>query len=189
MSYPPCEGLVVARKGTDPYPYFPPRSFRLSMPINTKAGVEPYVPTEGSSRYNQGPYELCWQPEDVVGDDELAMPPGDQHWHAAHGELRELHVEKSSTYGNDADPLANFTESAQILGKPAEYAVLVRILDKVARAVHMIDAGRATDVKEYPDIASLALCAEALLQRRLHFDPDKLEISPGTKWKERRRTE
>lgn len=85
----------------------------------------------------------------------------------AHAELRALHVEKSSTYGTDDDPLANFSESAVMLGKPAEYAVLVRILDKASRAVHMIDAGSADDVKEWPDIASLALCAEALRRRRV----------------------
>jgi hypothetical protein len=85
---------------------------------------------------------------------------------AAHAELRSLHIEKSSTYGTDEDRLANFTESGLVLGKPPEYAVLVRCLDKLSRAVHMIEAGRADEVKEYPDLASLALCAEALRRRR-----------------------
>lgn len=76
-------------------------------------------------------------------------------------------MEKSSTYGTEGDALANFSESGVVLGKPAEYAVLVRCLDKIARAVHMIDAGRADEVKEYPDLASLALCAEALRRRRV----------------------
>lgn len=96
--------------------------------------------------------------------------PGDPDWRDAHKELLDLHVRKSSTYGTGADPLANFSDSAVLLGKEPEYAVLVRILDKVSRAVHMIDAGQADAVKEYPDIASLALCAEALLRRRREAD-------------------
>lgn len=92
---------------------------------------------------------------------------GDELWLEAHAELRDLHIGKSATYGTDRDRLANFSESAVVLGKPAEYAVLVRILDKAARAVHMIEAGRADEVAEYPDLASLSLCAEALRRRRL----------------------
>ncbi len=100
------------------------------------------------------------------GFEDSFLIPGDPRWRKAHAELLDLHIEKSSTYGTSSDPLANFTESAALLGKPPEYAVLVRILDKTARAVHMIDAGRSDAVEEYPDIASLALCAEALRRRR-----------------------
>lgn len=98
--------------------------------------------------------------------DRLSDALGDPDWKQAHADLLPLHYEKSSTYGTDDDPLENFTESGDVLGKPPEYPVLVRILDKLSRSVHMIEAGRADEVKEWPDIASLALCAEALRRRR-----------------------
>ena len=91
---------------------------------------------------------------------------GDFRWKEAHAELLNLHLEKSSTYGTKHDQLANFTQAAEILGKPDEYPVLVRMLDKISRAAHMIEQGKADQVKEWPDLASLALCAEALRRRR-----------------------
>lgn len=91
---------------------------------------------------------------------------GDIGWLSAYRELEALHLLKSASYGTERDKLANFTESARVLGKPAEYPVLVRMLDKLARAIHMIDNGEANQVKEYPDLASLSLCAEALRRRR-----------------------
>lgn len=110
-----------------------------------------------AGRYKQGPYELSFTP--------LATP-GDHHWHDAHAELKALHIEKSSTYGNKADPLANFTQIAATANQEPERYVLERIVEKCVRALHQIDAGDAEAVKEYPDIASLGLCAEALRRRR-----------------------
>lgn len=119
-----------------------------------------------------GGFDECYVPGEIieVGRGEpmptLPEPSGDRHWHVAHAELRDLHIEKSSTYGSKLDPLANFTQAAEILGKPDEYPVLGRMLDKLIRAANMIEQGRADDVKEWPDLASLALCAEALRRRR-----------------------
>lgn len=93
------------------------------------------------------------------------MNGADRHWLAAHGDLIRLHVEKSSTYGSSGDRFANFTAIADATGAPPERYVLERILEKTTRALNMIDAGLAADVKEYPDIASLGLCAEALQRR------------------------
>lgn len=90
---------------------------------------------------------------------------GDSGWLDAHGELRELHFRKSATYGNDQDPLGNFTAIAEATGRPAERYVWERIMEKTVRALNMIDRGLAAQVKEAPDVASLALCAEALRRR------------------------
>jgi hypothetical protein len=90
----------------------------------------------------------------------------DRHWLAAHGDLIALHVEKSSTYGADDDRLANFAAVSEATGAPPERYVIERIVEKATRALNMIDSGLALDVREYPDIASLGLCAEALLRRR-----------------------
>lgn len=93
------------------------------------------------------------------------MTKGDPNWLAAYDELRALHIEKSSTYGTDADRLANFTAVAAVTCGHDEKYVLERIIEKSVRALHMLGSGRADQVKEYKDIASLALCAEALRRR------------------------
>lgn len=95
------------------------------------------------------------------------MNGADRQWLAAHGELIKLHVDKSSTYGAGTDRFANFHAVADTTGKPPEHYVLQRIIEKATRALNMIDGGIADDVREYPDIASLGLCAEALRRRRL----------------------
>ncbi len=90
---------------------------------------------------------------------------GDPGWLEAHAELRTLHRRKSRTYGTVEDPLANFTAVAD--GQPAELYVIQRTIEKLTRAKNMIRAGEADAVVEYPDCASLMLCAEALRRRRL----------------------
>ncbi len=105
------------------------------------------------------------------------MAEGDLDWGAAHeellpqmvsihDELRELHLDKSSTYGTEDDALANFVETADAEDREPESVVLTRILEKSFRALHMIKSGNVEAIKEWPDIASLALCAEALRRRR-----------------------
>jgi hypothetical protein len=91
---------------------------------------------------------------------------GDPAWMDAHRELRELHIRKSATYGRDDDPLRNFTAVAEVTGKPPEYYVALRMVEKLVRTLNMIDAGDGDSVKEWPDLASLALCGEALRRRR-----------------------
>lgn len=90
----------------------------------------------------------------------------DPLWFEAWEALGELHERKSSTYGSPDDPLRNFTEVGDLTGEPAERYALLRIVEKATRALNMIDAGDADAVKEYPDMASLALCCEALRLRR-----------------------
>lgn len=90
---------------------------------------------------------------------------GDPHWLDAHAALRDLHVDKSSTYGTGGDKFRNFTAVGEVTGVPPERYALLRIIEKATRALNMIDAGRAGDVQEYPDIAGLGLCCEALRRR------------------------
>ena len=90
---------------------------------------------------------------------------GDPGWLQAHRDLLALHLDKSSTYGTGADPLANFSAVSAITGDTPERYALQRIIEKASRAINQIDAGCSGDVKEYPDIAGLALCAEALRSR------------------------
>jgi hypothetical protein len=91
---------------------------------------------------------------------------GDPNWLAAHRELRPLHIEKSSGYGTGADPLANFTAVAAASGRPAFAYPIERLIEKAARCESLIAQGRHAELEEeFKDMASLALCAEALRRR------------------------
>lgn len=91
----------------------------------------------------------------------------DPGWVQVHGELGELHDRKSATYGTETDALANYTGTARKLGEPDEYVPMIRIMEKLERAKNLIRAGRADEVKDWKDIAALAIGAEALRRRRL----------------------
>lgn len=82
-----------------------------------------------------------------------------------HAELLRLHAEKSATYGHEADRFRNFTALGAVQGKTPERYVVERIIEKCVRALNMIDAGQAADVREYPDIANLGIVAESLRRR------------------------
>lgn len=93
------------------------------------------------------------------------MPEGDPGWVEVHGELLALHLEKSSTYGVDAEKFANYIAVAETTGEPPELYIAERCIEKLTRAVNQIRAGDAKGVKEWPDLSSLAICAEALRRR------------------------
>lgn len=91
---------------------------------------------------------------------------GDPGWYAEWVKLLALHREKSSGYGTDADPLANFTAIAALSGDPAWLYPLRRSIEKLARCESLYRQGRTGDLaEEFRDIASLSLCALALLRR------------------------
>lgn len=92
----------------------------------------------------------------------------DPLWLAAHKALPAVHAEKSSTYGHELDRFANFTAVGAVSLAPRERYALLRMIEKATRALNMIDSGHADDVEEYPDIASLALCCEAMRRHRVN---------------------
>lgn len=99
-------------------------------------------------------------PEPMEGD-----PAGDPGWIEVHAELRVLHLEKSSTYGVDAEKFANYIAVAETTGDPPELYIAERCIEKLTRTVNQIRAGDSRGVKEWPDLSSLAICAEALRRR------------------------
>lgn len=103
--------------------------------------------------------------ECVQDADSLLDAVADIDFRDAHRSLLRLHAEKSSTYGSDDDRLANFAAVAGVTGRPPEVYALERIVEKASRAIHMLSSGQGLEVREYMDIAGLALCAEALLRR------------------------
>lgn len=100
------------------------------------------------------------------------VPGGDPDWLAVWESLLSLHIEKSSGYGTGDDPLANFTSVAALSGEPAWLYPLRRSVEKLARCESLYRQGRTGDLaEEFKDIASLALCASALLKRLKKLDP------------------
>lgn len=93
--------------------------------------------------------------------------PGDPGWLEVYGELGDLHVSKAADYGTDDDALANYVLTSEAVGQPDEFTCWLRIHEKVIRALNLIRDGRANDNLEGPDVAALAIGAEALRRRRL----------------------
>lgn len=91
----------------------------------------------------------------------------DLGWLEVHDELAVLHAVKADGYGTDQDALANYVLTSEAVGEPDEFTPALRIHEKLIRALNLIRAGRADEVQEWPDIAALAIGAEALKRRRL----------------------
>lgn len=89
----------------------------------------------------------------------------DPDWVAAWQELHGVHHLKSATYGTDEDALQNFVDVARVAGLPVCLYPALRMVEKLSRASHMIGRGDSRYVEEFMDVASLALCAEALRRR------------------------
>lgn len=96
----------------------------------------------------------------------MASVSGDPNWLAGWRELELLHRRKSSTYGTEDDALANFVKIGEAKAQDPEVYVLDRMMEKLIRCMHMLQAGDGGKIEEWPDLASLALCAEALRRRR-----------------------
>lgn len=80
-------------------------------------------------------------------------------------ELLRLHVEKSGGYGNGADPFANYTAVASAKGQPRFIYPLDRTCEKTTRCYSLIEQGRFDELEEeFLDMASLMLCAAAMLR-------------------------
>lgn len=109
--------------------------------------------------------------DSCTGGCACAPAGGDPGWLDAHRALVELHLRKSSTYGDDTDPFANFTAVAAKTGRAPEYYVAERMVEKLTRALNQMDAGDAAAVKEWPDLAGLALCGESLRRRSVAARP------------------
>ena len=106
-----------------------------------------------------------------VCDPAVPKPPpvvsgGDVGWLELLDVLRELHVRKAGTYGTDEDALANYVQTSRLVGQVDEFTPMLRITEKLERARNMVLSGRGLQVREWMDIAALALGCEALRVRR-----------------------
>ncbi len=90
----------------------------------------------------------------------------DPNWVQAWQELLALHEEKSGGYGTGADALANYVAVSAVNGRPPYMYAIDRIVEKATRAQSLEAQGRVGELEEeFMDIASGALCAEALRRR------------------------
>lgn len=81
-------------------------------------------------------------------------------------DMLALHKEKSKGYGSDHDPAHNFTAVASISGEKKFYYPMLRIGEKLTRALNLYEAKRFSDLhEELRDIALIAVIAEALLMQ------------------------
>lgn len=98
--------------------------------------------------------------------DGLFDPSGSDQYSAILKELEELHSLKSGGYGTGEDPYNNFSAVAVLTGQPRYLYATLRAIEKLTRVLSLHEQGRVEELsEEFTDIASLAICAEAL--RRL----------------------
>ena len=77
----------------------------------------------------------------------------------------ELHILKSSGYGTEADPFANFTGVAEIKGQPRYEYAIDRVTEKLIRVHSLMRQGREDELEqEFTDMASLLDCATTMLR-------------------------
>jgi hypothetical protein len=90
-------------------------------------------------------------------------PGGHPEYHEILRELGALHEIKSNGYGTYDSPLENFYAVGRV-NQRAPYAYAMdRMTEKLARANILYLNGRIDELEEeFKDIASLAICAEAL---------------------------
>jgi hypothetical protein len=77
-----------------------------------------------------------------------------------------VHEEKSGGYGTGDDPLANYVAVGVSNGRAPFMYALDRMTEKITRCQSLYQQGRVAELEEeFKDMASLALCAEALRRR------------------------
>jgi hypothetical protein len=111
-------------------------------------------------------------PSEVVCHDRLVAAMGDPPVGGGHpeylallDEIGALHRLKSGGYGTGADPFANFTAVANMTGQPRYLYPVHRSIEKLTRVLSLHEQDRKTELEEeFLDVASLLLCAAAMLR-------------------------
>lgn len=101
----------------------------------------------------------------ALGEPEYRGGKGHPEYRKVLAERLDLHIEKSSGYGNGSDPFANFTAVASLTGQPRYLYPVHRTIEKLTRVLSLHAQGRTWDLEEeFKDCASLLDCATALLR-------------------------
>jgi hypothetical protein len=101
-------------------------------------------------------------------------PAGDAGFFEILREIRDLHVQKSSDYGRDSDPLFNLRFGAQSTGLPLWLPAWLRCLDKVVRINMYCQRGHLAC--ESVDDSLKDLSALSALALRLHREEQARQI-------------
>lgn len=98
---------------------------------------------------------------------------GSQKFHKVLDNLRTIHEQKSSDYGDANDPLANVRRGAELIGVEAWKGCLVRIADKLQRIKKHCNGGELTNesvVDSLDDLASYAVIMRAMYEETIGVD-------------------
>ena len=92
---------------------------------------------------------------------------GSPKFHKVLDNLRAIHEQKSSDYGDTNDPLANVRRGAELIGVEHWKGCLVRIADKLQRIKKYCNGGELTNeslVDSLDDLASYAVIMRAMYE-------------------------
>jgi hypothetical protein len=107
----------------------------------------------------------CYPANDECPSSAACAPQGHPEYLSLADEIRRLHVLKSGGYGTGPDPFANFTAVASLTGQPRYLYPAHRSIEKLTRVLSLHAQGRTAELEEeFLDVASLLLCAAAMLR-------------------------
>ena len=86
-------------------------------------------------------------------------------------QMNKIHTAKNSDYSHDSDPLANFKDSVKIGVEPST-GILIRMQDKWARLINVLEKGQAAVLNETVEDTMLDLANYALLFLAAKFDEE-----------------
>ena len=101
---------------------------------------------------------------------------GSPRFHKVLDNLRNIHEQKSSDYGDTNDPLANVRRGAELIGVEHWKGCLVRIADKLQRIKKHCNGGELTNenlVDSLDDLASYAVIMRALYEETIGVEKKK----------------
>ena len=104
----------------------------------------------------------------IVVDEKTFIPEveqGDPDFLAALVDIEALHKRKSARYGTDEDRFDNFTRVAQSRDQDPGVYIIDRIQEKLVRIQNMQKHGDTIEEEDWLDIASCALCGEAMRRK------------------------
>jgi hypothetical protein len=125
------------------------------------AAGSPSIPGSDSS----GPACSCYPANETCPSEAACQGLGHPEYLALVDDILQLHKDKSAGYGTGADPMANFTAVAELTGQPRYLYPVHRSIEKLTRVLSLHAQGRTAELEEeFVDVASLLLCAAAVLR-------------------------
>lgn len=135
------------------------------MSCRGRVGSAAPSPNVGDPVESNGAACTCY-PANTTCPGECRCDHGHPEYFNLLDELRSLHVAKSGGYGTSHDPMGNFTAVAALTGQPRYLYPVHRSIEKLTRVLSLHGQGRSAELEEeFLDVASLLLCAAAMLRQ------------------------